>query len=106
METKKRKKNGYGKGVYRSLAMISQFGINMIVPIVMCSFIGIFLDRIFDTSYWMVLLFFVGALAGFRNVYVFARRIYEQPPESKYEPSAESGQEAGESAEHTSVTKK
>lgn len=73
---KKRKKNKYGKGVYRSLAMITQFGINMLVPIFLCSFAGIFLDRLLHTSFLMVVLFFVGALAGFRNIYIFSRRIF------------------------------
>lgn len=68
----------YKKNVYRALALISQFGINMIVPIFLCSFAGIFLDRRLGTSYWMVILFFAGALAGFRNVYIFARRIYNE----------------------------
>ncbi len=65
----------YGKGVYHALAMITQFGINMLVPIFLCSFLGIYLDGKFGTSFWMVLLFFVGALAGFRNVYLFAKRV-------------------------------
>lgn len=68
----------YKKSVYRALALISQFGINMLVPIFLCSFVGMFIDRKAGTSYWMVLLFFVGALAGFRNVYIFARRIYKE----------------------------
>lgn len=68
----------YSKNVYRSLAMITQFGINMIVPIVICSFAGLFLDRKLGTSFLMVLFFFIGALAGFRNVYVFARKIYSK----------------------------
>lgn len=71
----------YGKNVYHALTMITQFGINMLVPIFMCSFVGIWLDKKFDTSYWMVLLFFVGALAGFRNVYVFARKVYSMKSE-------------------------
>jgi len=66
----------YSKNVYRSMTMITQFGINMIVPIAMCTFIGIFLDEKFGTSYWTVLLFFVGAMAGFRNIFHFARKIY------------------------------
>lgn len=106
MEIKKRKKSGYEKSVYRSLAMISQFGINMLVPIVMCSFVGIFLDRTFDTSYWMILLFFVGALAGFRNVYVFARRVYRQPPEPGYKKTEESRQKQEVSAGHKSTAEK
>ncbi len=45
----------------------------MIVPILLCTFLGIFLDRIFATSFIVIILFFLGALAGFRNIYVFAR---------------------------------
>lgn len=71
-----RNKN-YKKSVYQSLAVITQFGINMLVPIFMCSFAGLFLDRKLGTAFWFVLLFFVGALAGFRNIYILARKIYE-----------------------------
>ncbi|MDE6916267.1 MAG: AtpZ/AtpI family protein [Lachnospiraceae bacterium] len=67
----------YKRSVYQSLAVITQFGINMIVPIFMCSFAGLFLDRKFGTAFWFVLLFFAGALAGFRNIYILARKIYE-----------------------------
>lgn len=63
--------------VMRSLAAISQFGINMLVPICMCSAAGYFFDEWLGTDFIMILLFFVGALAGFRNIYIFARRIYE-----------------------------
>lgn len=68
----------YSKNVFRSLTMITQFGINMIVPIFLCSFVGMWLDRKLGTSFFMVLMFFVGAVAGGRNVWVFARRIYTQ----------------------------
>ena len=67
----------YKKSVYQSLAVISQFGINMLVPIFLCSFAGLFLDRKLGTAFWFVLLFFVGALAGFRNIFILARKIYE-----------------------------
>lgn len=66
----------YKKNVYHALTMITQFGINMLVPIFLCSFAGIYIDKKLGTTFWMVLLFFVGALAGFRNVYVFAKKIY------------------------------
>ncbi len=69
----------YNRNVYQALMMISQFGINMLVPIFICSFAGIFLDWKFGTSFWTVILFFVGALAGFTNVYRFAKKIYETP---------------------------
>jgi F0F1-type ATP synthase assembly protein I len=69
----------YNKNVYQALTMITQFGINMLVPIFICSFLGILLDKKFDTSWITVALFFIGALAGFTNVFRFAKRIYSQP---------------------------
>lgn len=67
----------YKKPVYQSLTMIGQFGINMLVPIFLCSFAGLYLDRKLQTSFLVVLFFFIGALAGFSNVYRFARKIYQ-----------------------------
>ncbi len=63
--------------VMRSLATISQFGINMIVPIGMCSVAGYFLDKWLGTDFLIIIFFFVGALAGFRNIYILARKVYE-----------------------------
>lgn len=63
--------------------MISQFGINMLVPIFLCTFSGIFLDRLLGTSFLAVTLFFAGALAGFTNVFRFAKKIYETPPQTR-----------------------
>lgn len=70
------KKRKVEKSVFRSLTLISQFGINMIVPVVLCMFLGIFLDTKLGTGYWAVILFFVGVLAGFNSVYKMAKRIY------------------------------
>ncbi|MCX4339053.1 MAG: AtpZ/AtpI family protein [Lachnospiraceae bacterium] len=73
----------YNKTVYQALMMITQFGVNMLVPIFLCSFVGMYLDRWLNTSVWMVALFFVGALAGFTNVFRFARRIYQTPAKTR-----------------------
>lgn len=61
--------------VVRCLSMISQFTIHMLVPICMCSYVGYLLDKKFNTSFWFILLFFVGALAGGRNIYLLAGKI-------------------------------
>ena len=74
----------FNRNVYHSLMMISQFGINMLVPIFLCSFIGIEIDKRCGTSFWVIALFFIGAAAGFRNVFRFARKIYERPAETDY----------------------
>lgn len=74
------------KNSFRSLTTISQFGINMIVPIFGCSFFGMYLDRKLGTSFFMILLFFLGAIAGFRNIYILAMKIgaYEEREERRH----------------------
>lgn len=76
MRENRRKDRKRKKAVYQALTTISQFGINMLVPIFLCFFLGLFLDRKMGTSCFMILFFFLGALAGFRNVFLLARRIY------------------------------
>lgn len=66
----------YQKSVYRSLAVVTQFGIHMLVPICLMSALGIYLDRKLDTSFIMILFFFIGAVAGAQNVYRLAKNIY------------------------------
>lgn len=66
----------YDKSVYRSLVLITQFGINMLVPICMMSALGIWLDNRYHTSFWTILLFFAGAVAGGQNIYRMAKKIY------------------------------
>lgn len=78
-----RKKQKYDKEVYKSMTLITQFGINMLVPIFLCTFIGIFLDKKLGTQFIVIILFFLGAAAGARNVYIFAKGIYDKPKEKK-----------------------
>ncbi|MCR5421795.1 MAG: AtpZ/AtpI family protein [Lachnospiraceae bacterium] len=52
----------------------------MLVPILLCTFLGIFLDDFFHTSFLVIIMFFIGAVAGGRNVYIFAKHIFDRPP--------------------------
>ena len=61
--------------IVRSFSMITQFTIHMLVPICMCSYGGYLLDKKSGTSFWFIFLFFVGALAGCRNVYLLAQKV-------------------------------
>lgn len=67
----------YNSSVFRSLTLISQFAIHMLVPIFMCSFAGYWLDQKLQTSFLFILFFFVGAIAGGRNVFVLAKKVYD-----------------------------
>lgn len=68
----------YKRSVYQSLVMITQFGIHMLVPIFLCTFLGIYLDKWLNTGFCVIILFFMGALAGFRNIYIYAKEIYDR----------------------------
>ena len=73
----------YNKSVYQSLALIMQFGINMLVPIFICVFIGIFLDKKLHTNFIVIILFFLGAMAGFRNIFIMSKSIYDKGKDDK-----------------------
>lgn len=65
------------KSIFKALTMVTQFSINMLVPIFICTFIGMYLDKLLGTSFIVVILFFVGAIAGFRNIMIMSKEIYE-----------------------------
>lgn len=59
--------------VFQALALVTQFSLNMLVPIAICVALGIWLDRRYDMQWIVVVLFFVGALAGATNIYKMAK---------------------------------
>ncbi len=65
----------YKGSVYKAFALITQLGINMLVPVFLCAFIGLYLEKKFSIP--VVIPFFIlGSLAGFRNVYKTVRNLY------------------------------
>ncbi|MGN0483190.1 MAG: AtpZ/AtpI family protein [Lachnospiraceae bacterium] len=75
---------GYKKGVWQSLTMVTQFAINMLVPIFLCVALGIFLGNKFQIKWLCIPFFLIGALAGFRNCYIMAKKIYEQDEDDRH----------------------
>ena len=67
---------GSSRSNIRILAYISQFAINMLVPIFLCSAVGYYVDKHFGTNWVFIVMFFVGAVAGARNIYILAKREY------------------------------
>lgn len=61
------------KSVYTTFALIAQLGISMIVPIFLCTFIGIKLDERYDLATTIPLIL-LGILAGVRNVYMLVKQ--------------------------------
>ena len=58
--------------VVQSFAMVIQFGINMLVPILACTLFGAWLGEKLTISWLAIPFFVIGALAGMRNVFLFA----------------------------------
>ena len=67
---------------YKNLALISQLGINVMVPTFLCLFIGIWIGKFIGT--WVVIpLLFLGMAAGMRNCYLMAKKASGDSSSSK-----------------------
>lgn len=66
------------RSVFRAMTMISQVGITILTPIVLCVVVGYSLDKHFQTNLWFIILFFLGVFAAFRNVYYLTKSFYEK----------------------------
>jgi len=71
------------KMVRQALVMVFEFSINMIVPIILCTFIGIWLGEKLDKNWIVVPLFFVGALAGYTNIFKLAKKFIKDSDAKK-----------------------
>lgn len=72
------------RSVFQALSMVMQFGLNMLVPILMCTLLGVWLGEKFDIPVITVPLFIIGALAGFRNIFIMAKKIYQDDDKSRH----------------------
>lgn len=79
----------YKKSVYRNSALISQLGISVIVPIGLCIFIGVLIDKKFNSNF-IIPLIFLGIAAGARNAYRIAMASVK---EEKKDDNRKDGQE-------------
>ncbi len=53
-----------------ALALLSQLGISMSIPIFGCIFVGIFLDNLTGKSpLWLIIFILLGVGAAFRNMF-------------------------------------
>lgn len=60
---------------FKDLAYYSSLGISVALAIFIGLGIGVWLDRKFDTSPWLTLIFLIfGIIAGFRNIALVIKR--------------------------------
>ena len=72
----------YKQSVFRTFALISQLGISILVPVLLCTIFGSWLEK--KTSFPVFIpLIILGVLAGMRNAYILARHANEDPDDRK-----------------------
>lgn len=71
------------RSVHESLVLIMQFGINMIVPIFICTWLGVWLSDKTGYGILTVVLFVAGAAAGIQNCYRITKRMIEREQAKK-----------------------
>ena len=57
--------------IFKNLALITQLGLQVMVPIALCVAAGVIIDNHFGTC-WVIPLMIIGMLAGGRNAYRLA----------------------------------
>ncbi len=63
------------KNMYTNLGLITQVGLNMIIPIIAGLYLGIYLDRKFNRDMLFSLIFIIlGSITGFLNLLKLADR--------------------------------
>jgi len=62
---------------FRDLAYYSSIGFQVALPIIICFYIGSYLDeKVFNSTPWATLIFLaLGIAAGFRNIMLMIKRI-------------------------------
>ena len=60
--------------IARSLAMVTQLGVSMLAPVVLCAVIGNWMDERFGWSVTAILLI-LGIMAGARNTWILVKGV-------------------------------
>ena len=71
--------------VFKALALITQLGIGMLVPVVLCFFIGRWLDNLLNTGFFIIIFLILGILAAYRNLFVYTRPLLKGTKEREQE---------------------
>lgn len=74
----------YKGSVFRTFALISQLGISILVPVLLCTFFGSWLEKKVSFPVFIPLII-IGVLAGMRNAYILVQHANEDPEDKKKE---------------------
>lgn len=66
------------KEIVDVISMLFQFGINMIVPIIICIALGIWIGNRYQMEWVVVPFFFMGAIAGYTSIFKMVKKYLKQ----------------------------
>ncbi|MCH5264850.1 MAG: AtpZ/AtpI family protein [Lachnospiraceae bacterium] len=69
--------------IIHALTMVLQIGLAMLTCMGMSMAIGYYIDRLFGTRYWLIIMLFIGILAAIRSLFILTERYFKKP-ESSY----------------------
>lgn len=72
------------RDVQNALVMIFEFSINMIVPIMLCTLLGVWIGKRTNINWLVIPFFFLGALAGYTNVFKMVKRFLKEDQGKKH----------------------
>lgn len=71
--------------VLKSMMMVTQLGIVMMVPIFLCGALGIWLERITGLEILFLIMLLLGICSGFRSVYMVTKSFYASDMKKEHE---------------------
>lgn len=75
--------------VSKSITLVLQIGLTMMVATAIAMLIGYGLDKLFSTKFFMIIFIFIGFGAGMRSVYFMVKKFYDDPDEKKRKDQSE-----------------
>lgn len=72
----------FKKDVLYNMAMITQIGISMLAPIVLCVFLGVWIEETWGVNI-ILLMLFLGIAAGCRNCYLQVKALIPEDGKTK-----------------------
>ena len=75
---RERNKQKERKEMVENYSFVTQFGLNMIVPIFGCTLLGGYLDDRLSTNFWSLVGFFLGAAAGYTSIYKMVKKRFKK----------------------------
>lgn len=92
--------------IFRNIALISQLGINIVVPIFLCLLVGKGIDMLLGTSFFIIIMLVIGVLSGGKSAYDTAMNSVrmDEAPKENYQEMVDKYNKEHDSSEQRSGT--